>query len=257
MTRRTALQFVVVAGITVIGSACTEVYRGCQLYVPDDKWSRARIEVVLQDPSNRNCPLSLTAAGMNQNYLARITAPYGTPALQPFGEPGVETLIFDAHFRTSGHSLGYFGVGADGREVANDQGFYYAGQAGPTTSLQQDVADTYIELSQSAGGGAARNSVYLPYTCCQVQTLVAALPRTPRGSTVTIRTWNGYTFPRYAWYLNGAQIFVKSCITCNPASPGAVYSRVMNTVGTFTWKIAISGTYTGQSRVMQFNMVVY
>jgi len=31
----------------------------------------------------------------------------------------------------------------------------------------------------------------------------------------------------------------------------------MNTVGTFTWKIAISGTYTGQSRVMQFNMVVY
>lgn len=258
MKRRLLLQAATMGTIAGIGLACIQIHppTQCQLYVPDTKWSQAGLQAVLESPSNRNCPVSLPNFRYLIDYHAVISAPYGVPALLTFGQNQVETRIFDAEGFQAGTSFGNFGVGNDGREYAHDQGFYYAGQISATSKLQQDAAHTLVPLSSSAGGGTAQNSIYIPYQCCQVQTLAAALPKAPRGTTVKIRTWTNFTSPSYAWYLNGVQILERPCTTCNLVSPGAEYSRTMSTAGTFTWKIIIAGTYAGQSKTIQFNMVV-
>jgi hypothetical protein len=258
MKPRCVVQAAALSAVATMGIACLQIdgRSNCQLYAPDEKWVRAGIHVVMQAPSEVQCPLSLTHYGMSQSYLAHIDAPAGTPLVKPLGVPQVNTTIWDVNGLQSGYSLGLFGFGTDLREHANDEGFYYAGRGGATTTaLQQDQADTYIELSPSAGGGVATSTVFLPYTCCPYSTLVSGLPKIRRGTTVTIRTWTSYTMPKWHWYINGVEQLVSTGLT-NPVPPGAKYSKTMNTPGTFAWKIVISGSRPGESKTLQFKMLV-
>jgi hypothetical protein len=238
--------------------ACTVIDQQtqCQIYAPDDAWVSRGLHVEVIAPSNRQCPLSLDFFRQSIDYAADIDAPNGTTA-----EGGqVNTSIWDVNNTRTGTSLGYFFVGSDGRMHANDQGFYFAGNAGATTKLQQDRADTYVTL---VGGGTATNSIYLPYTCCNGQAvtfaIAGALPRAKRGTTVTVRTWNNFMWTKFRWYLNGVEILVAppGGGLGNPVPPGGIYSRAMNTIGTYTWKIRIQGSRPGEDKLLTFPMVIY
>jgi hypothetical protein len=248
-----------VGGLIVLGAACTSIDGGsqCQIYVPDPTWARAGITQTVVAPPPAQCPLHLSFFGVQVAYLARIVAPYGTPALIPGNFSSVITNIYDVNESRVGISQGYFGVGTDNKEHADDQGSYNAGQGGGTTTrLQQDHADSYIDLSASVGGGRASSTVFLPYTCCPSNALVAALPSVPRNTTVTVRTWTTFQMPQYAWWVNGVEQWVQPPGLVPPVRPGAVYSKLMSTPGTFAWKININGSFPGQSKTLQFNMTV-
>jgi hypothetical protein len=243
--------------VCTVLSGCDQIHSGtrCQLQADDDgAWAQY---VTAQMISPGACPLRLDSPGPSISYHAALKI--------PINEAGTRAItdVYNAEGDDVGFSTGQFTVRPNESQArADDQGSYQAAYFPGCNPLictardDTDIAMTRIILLQALR--EAKGVVYLPYVfnsaaASRGPTFTrGAIRSVKKGRSMTVRAWRWagvsqsqtWTHPTATWFVGGSAVSTTSGIlafgtTGSPTLFQYSASKVMNTAGTFTWRIDV------------------
>lgn len=234
--------------ITACAQDAIDSAHRCQVVSPNDRWTRNNITQVVTAPS---CPVRLNHLGEGQTFAATIKGPAGIS----FGY--VDSYFYNAKSEFIGHSFGLWQAYDRDHDVAYDNGGYAAGTAGAQGApVDDDLSETETTLSAAYGGGLAKATVILPYTCCSVSASISQNHNPVHGVSTIVRIiTNGVSQQaQIRWLLDGVQVI--------PGGPTAqakrdtIWAGTVKTAGTHTWRVNITEPIPGgRSQTLNWTQV--
>lgn len=258
--RRSVMSRPVVVLIVCSGAACqregVHPPTECQFTAINDIWRDYGFNLVVQEPTPRNCPVKLDFHGQSVSFAADVDAPGGTP-ISPF-----VYRFFDANSFLVSAGTQNFGRAPNGRDVARISDRYFAGLSGDR-GVNQDRVGTEVGIFQRPA--TAINDTYLPYTCCSASLSrfsVGRVPRTKVGRQTTLRIF--YALPRpyesstpsVRWYKNGTYIAIGSGSPWEHPTRTDALEHTYSSPGTYSWKAEMNWGFPVQRKTMTFTQIV-